>query len=490
MDVTESDTAIFHDEVLAKGTSVGRYRVLERLGAGAMGVVYAAYDPELDRKIAIKLLRPDDAKGDQARRQERLIREAKAIAKLSHPNVVGVFDVGVHDGQVFLAMEYLGGGTLRDWASAKKRSWREIVKMFIDVGRGLAAAHAEGLIHRDFKPDNALLDKQGKPKVVDFGLVRLTGTALDAPAAGSGDDAVAAAAALASISGAATSPMALTRTGAMTGTPAYMAPEQFLGQPIDARTDQFAFGVALYEALYGERPFEGETVMVLAGSVTKGRMRPMPKSADVPAWVRACVVRALHVDPADRYPGFDELLAVLASDPVPRRPRLLTAAAALPGWTTTVGTWGVVTDGSTKVYRQSNDVGDARAWSASGPWTDQVITARVKPTAWNGTDRLVAVAGRLQNAANYYFATLRSSNQIEIKKLVDGSSTVLASKTFTVSLNAWRTVRFEIIGTNLRLYIDGVLQLSAADSTYASGRAGLATYYATANFDDFVVRPQ
>jgi serine/threonine protein kinase len=482
--------ASVQDEALAKGTSIGRYRVLERLGAGAMGVVYAAYDPQLDRKIAIKLLRPEDAKGDQARRQERLVREAKAIARLSHPNVVGVFDVGVHDGQVFLAMEYLGGGTLRDWAGAQKRSWREIVRMFIDVGRGLAAAHAEGLIHRDFKPDNALLDKHGKPKVVDFGLVRLTGTALDGPAAGSGDDAAAAAEALASIPGVATSPVALTRTDAITGTPAYMAPEQFLGRPIDARSDQFAFGVALYEALYGERPFEGDTVMELARSVTKGRMRPMPKSAEVPAWLRACVVRALHFDPTDRYPGFDELLAVLASDPSARSRRLVTAAAALPGWTTSVGTWGVVIDGSTKVYRQSNDVGDGRAWSASGPWTDKVITARVKPTAWNGTDRLVAVAGRLQNATNYYFATMRSSNQIEIKKLVDGRSTVLASKPFTVSLNAWRTVRFEIIGTNLRLYIDGVLQLSATDSTYASGSAGLATFYATANFDDFVVRPQ
>jgi pectate lyase len=119
-----------------------------------------------------------------------------------------------------------------------------------------------------------------------------------------------------------------------------------------------------------------------------------------------------------------------------------------------------------------------------------VITARVKPTAWNGTDRLVAVVGRLQNATNYYFATMRSSNRIEIKKLVDGHSTLLASTPFKVSLDAWRTVRFEIIGANLRLYVDGVLQLSATDSTYASGRAGLATFYATANFDDFVVRPQ
>jgi serine/threonine protein kinase len=169
------------EDVLAKGSSVGRYTVLERLGAGGMGVVYAAYDPELDRKIALKFLRVQEgSEAEKAHRQERLVREAKAIAKLSHPNVVGIFEIGVHEGRVFLAMEFLGGGTLRDWMNAKKRPWREIVKMFIEVGQGLAAAHAEGLIHRDFKPDNVLIDKAGKPKVADFGLVRLRSTEDDA----------------------------------------------------------------------------------------------------------------------------------------------------------------------------------------------------------------------------------------------------------------------------------------------------------------------
>ena len=159
------------------------------------------------------------------------MREAKAIAKLSHPNVVGIFDVGVHDGQVFLAMEFLGGGTLRDWVAAKKRPWREIVKMFIEVGQGLAAAHAEGLIHRDFKPDNVLLDKEGKPKVVDFGLVRLTGAALDGPTTGSDDDdADDGRGARCDLRSRRPRSTALTRTGALAGTPAYMAPEQFLGK--------------------------------------------------------------------------------------------------------------------------------------------------------------------------------------------------------------------------------------------------------------------
>src|SRR5262249_25079782 len=132
------------------------------------------YDPELDRKVAIKLLRPTDGDGDPSRRQARLVREAKAMAKLSHANVGAIYDVGVHQGQVFMALEHLSGGTLRDWLATEKRVWSDIVRIYIEVGHGLAAAHAEGLIHRDFKPDNVLLDKAGKPKVVDFGLVRLS----------------------------------------------------------------------------------------------------------------------------------------------------------------------------------------------------------------------------------------------------------------------------------------------------------------------------
>lgn len=308
-------------DVLAVGAKVGRYIVIERLGAGAMGVVYAAYDPKLDRKIALKLLRPQQGGGDQARRNARLEREAQAIAKLSHPNVVGIFDVGVNDDRVVLAMEYLGGGTLRDWIAAKKPPWREILKMFIEVGNGLSAAHTEGLIHRDFKPDNVLLDRNGVPKVVDFGLVRLTSltdaatySSEDMTADADAGKAVDLAAAVSGTSG----PAALTRTGALAGTPAYMAPEQFLGKPIDARTDQFAFCVALYEALYGERPFAGETVIALADSVTSGRVRDATKDSQVPGWVRRALLRGLNADPDRRFGCFDELNAVLANDPAKR----------------------------------------------------------------------------------------------------------------------------------------------------------------------------
>jgi eukaryotic-like serine/threonine-protein kinase len=315
-------------DILARGTTVGRYLVLERLGAGAMGVAYAAYDPKLDRKIALKLLRPQEGRGDQARRTARLEREAQAIAKLSHPNVVGIFDVGVHQGQVFLAMEHLGGGTLRDWLAAEKRPWREIVKMFIEVGHGLAAAHAEGLIHRDFKPDNVLLDKAGTPKVVDFGLVRLK-SGIDLSMSGSIDRSVTEEDEAPSLPLAATVAAALTKTGVLAGTPAYMAPEQFLGKPVDARTDQFAFCVALYEALYGERPFAGDTLFALADSVTGERIKTPPKSTDVPNWVRMCIVRGLRSDSSQRYSDIDDLLTALASDPAKRTRKWVLAGTTL-----------------------------------------------------------------------------------------------------------------------------------------------------------------
>jgi formylglycine-generating enzyme required for sulfatase activity len=315
-------------DVLKRGATVGRYLVLERLGAGGMGVVYAAYDPELDRKVAIKLLRPSEGRGDPAKRQARLVREAKAMAKLSHANVGAIFDVGVHEGQVFLAIEYLPGGTLKSWLEAEKRPWREIVRMFIEVGNGLAAAHAEGLIHRDFKPDNVLLDKAGKPKVVDFGLVRLT-AALDVTSTGSLDDADLPVAETAVPASSAIGAAVLTRTGALAGTPAYMAAEQFLGKAIDERTDQFAFCVALYEGLYGERPFDGDTMIALADAVTDGRVREAPRESSVPAWLRKTLLKGLAVEPATRFSSMSVLIPALTSDPVARRMRRLGLGAAL-----------------------------------------------------------------------------------------------------------------------------------------------------------------
>jgi serine/threonine protein kinase/formylglycine-generating enzyme required for sulfatase activity len=313
---------------LGIGSVLGRYVVLERLGAGAMGVVYAAFDPDLDRKIALKLLPPYHRDSNRVRREERLVREAKAIAKLSHPNIVGIFDVGVHKEQVFLAMEFLGGGTLKRWMTVEKRQWRDTLKIFIEAGRGLAAAHTEGLIHRDFKPENVLLDRNGVAKVVDFGLVSLSETS-KTPAmarADEGGDAELEASDVASLD---LSPATLTRTGALMGTPAYMAPEQFLGRPVDARTDQFAFCASLYEALYGERPFAGDTVPDLAKAVTNGELRAAPAGSPVPGWVRKVLVRGLATESDQRYASLPDLLQTLSRDPIARRKRRIGVAVAL-----------------------------------------------------------------------------------------------------------------------------------------------------------------
>jgi formylglycine-generating enzyme required for sulfatase activity len=303
---------------LARGEALGRYIVIERLGAGAMGVVYAAYDPELDRKVAIKILRSQEGGGEtrEIRRRARLEREAKAIAKLAHPHVVSIFDVGVDKGRVFLAMEYLGGGTLRAWLGEKKRPWREVVKMFVAVGRGLAAAHAEGLVHRDFKPDNVLVDRACTPKVVDFGLAR--------PSSGSsGGDGESTDGLLASSESA---PASLTQTGTLAGTPAYMAPEQFMSREADSRSDQFAFCVALYEALYGQRPFAGDTVFDLAESILHERVDATPKSANVPGWIRRSLLRGLRADREQRWKKLEDLLAALEADPVARARRVVAAS--------------------------------------------------------------------------------------------------------------------------------------------------------------------
>jgi formylglycine-generating enzyme required for sulfatase activity len=325
-----------HEPDLAIGARVGRYVILERVGNGAMGVVYGAYDPELDRKIALKLLLRVGA-GAAPLARARMMREAKAMARLSHPNVAAVHDVGMSDDdRVFLATEFLAGGTVRAWLEGAPRGWREIVTVFIAAGRGLAAAHAEGLVHRDFKPDNVLLDKDGRARVVDFGLARNIEVAeAESKSGGAGGLIGTANERLPPrydpnlTTGVDMSPSdkldKLTRTGALMGTPAYMAPEQFLGEPTDERTDQFSFCVALFEALYGQRPFEGDTLLAMSVSVTGGLLRPIPRDRDVPAWIRRVVLRGLRVQRDERYPTMATLIAALEDDPAVRgRRRIIT----------------------------------------------------------------------------------------------------------------------------------------------------------------------
>ena len=320
-----SDDAPVDERVLPPGTQIGRYLVLERVGAGGMGIVHAAYDPDLDRKVAIKILH-EEAAGTSGRTDGRamLLREAQAMARLSHPNVVAVHDVGVHDGAVFLAMEFVQGRTVGEWITERTRSWKEVLDIYVAAGRGLAAAHDAGLIHRDFKPANVLVSGDGKVKVADFGLARTHGD--PTPERGPTSRSAAVEAIIAS-SGA--HPASPTQTGAVMGTPAYMAPEQHLGLPIDARCDQFSFCVALYEGVYGKRPFTASQPSALAVEVVGGAVEAAPAGSNVPAWLREIMLRGLEPDPDLRFPSMSALLAALSRDPNAARRRVLAIAGAV-----------------------------------------------------------------------------------------------------------------------------------------------------------------
>ncbi|MEZ4450222.1 MAG: protein kinase [Nannocystaceae bacterium] len=291
--------AMVHERLFgspAPPTIIGRYRVIRRLGVGAMGVVYAARDQALGRLVAVKVLHGHlDREGGEPR--ARLLREARALARLSHPNVVAVHEVGTHEGQVFLAMEYVAGPTLGAWIREARPPWRAIVQVFVQAGRGLQAAHAAGLVHRDFKPDNVLVDRTGRARVLDFGLVRPEeGRA--APITADGDE---------------LGP--LTRSGAIVGTPAYMSPEQLRGEALDPRSDLFSFCVALHEALVGARPFdlyhEAGLREVAVGTTQEGAAPRLPRR------LRRALDRGLARDRERRPPTMEPLLRELEGAATP-----------------------------------------------------------------------------------------------------------------------------------------------------------------------------
>lgn len=327
-----SDQEVRPEAPLVRGDQVGRYVVLDRRGAGGMGIVYRAYDPELDRQVALKLLRPRRGLGGAATDQmrARLLREGRAMARVSHPNVVSVFDVGTIGGQVFIAVELVEGGTVAEWLREQPRSWREVLQVFVQAGRGLAAAHAAGIIHRDFKPENVLLGKDGRVRVTDFGLARAAGRS-----DGTADDGALSSAAL---PGTESEPVSLTRTGTLLGTPSYMAPEQIAGGEVDDKADQFGFCVALYQALYGEHPFSAESQAELARATLAGAVRDPPRGSPVPAWVRAALRRGIRASADERHPSMDHLLAALSRDPRRKMRRALAAAASLLALI--LGLWG------------------------------------------------------------------------------------------------------------------------------------------------------
>jgi tetratricopeptide (TPR) repeat protein len=357
---------------LDRGTLVGRYVVLDRLGEGGMGVVYRAFDPELDRKVAIKLLQAGDGSESSAGGQAWLLREAQALARLSHPNVVAVHDVGTLAGdQVFVAMELVDGVTLRAWMRQKQRTWREVRDVALAAGAGLAAAHKAGLVHRDVKPENVLVGADGRVRVMDFGLARLH--AADGGAPRDSDREISARSPLSD---------ALTMAGSVVGTPAYMAPEIYQGEAADARGDQFGFGVTLFEALYGARPYDKSELANPTGAKPR-----LTAGAKVPARLERLVLRAIEIDPALRFASMDDLLAELAIDPMARRRRLAIGAAG-------IAAIAVIVAGATVLARGDSQVCKGADKKLAGVWDD----------ATKQKVRAAYVASKLPYAATAYAA--------------------------------------------------------------------------------------
>ncbi len=339
----------------------GRFVVLDRLGSGGAGTVHRAYDSQLDRSVAIKVLHSTDA-------TVRLLAEARAMAKLRHPNVVAVHDVGEADGRVWLAMEFVEGGTLSQWLDEAPRSESEILAVFRRAGAGLAAAHQQGLVHRDFKPDNVLMHPSGRPAVTDFGLA-LIDERSTTPIEGS-------------------SMSENTLTSRLAGTPAYMSPEQFTGQVVGPASDQFSFGVALFEALCRTRPFQGKSVPELSQRVVDGAFE-FPADANVRPWLRGVLERMLQRDPADRYPTMDAAVSALDREPVARRRRMLAVG----------GVVGVLAGGAGLMTSDDGPTCDAGAERVAEVWSSQrrdaLQSAIVAADAGTAASSMSAVYGQL-----------------------------------------------------------------------------------------------
>jgi serine/threonine protein kinase len=277
---------------------VGRYEIKKPIGLGGSSVVYEAWDPEIGRGVALKLVHGRPGREDEVRR--RALREARAMARLQHENVLQLYDFGEHQGSVFLAMELVSAQTLREWLDQGPHPWRATLMLFLQAGRGLAAVHEAGLVHRDFKPDNVLVTREGRALIVDFGLVRVIDPASESLRRGvllyEPD-------------------IELTDEDAVLGTPAYMAPEQFRGEKADPRSDQFAFCASLFEGLYGSRPFQGDDFATIEREVLSGRVGEPKTPGEVPTHVHAALLRGLSPDRDARFSAMEEAIAALAIDP-------------------------------------------------------------------------------------------------------------------------------------------------------------------------------
>ncbi|MCB9704206.1 MAG: serine/threonine protein kinase [Myxococcales bacterium] len=293
---------------LKTGVILGRYVILGHLGSGAMGSVLEAFDPELERKVAIKVLHQQ---GDGEEGRLRLLREAQAMARLQHPNVVAIHDVGALGDRVWLAMELVEGQTLKAWLADHPRPWSEILGVMVAAAEGLAAAHAAGLVHRDVKPENVMVSAGERVRVADFGLAR-AGSELreEAPP------------------GELTSQTSslleseLTHAGALIGTPRYMAPEGLLGLPVDARSDQFSWCVSAWEALHGAPPYDADNLVDLTRQICGGKRAAPPPGRRIPGWLKKIIERGLEVMPERRFASLADLVAAIHDHQRRRRLRL------------------------------------------------------------------------------------------------------------------------------------------------------------------------
>ncbi len=364
---------------LRPGDTLGHFVIIDAIGFGGMGEVYAARDVELDRKVAIKVLRHGTFGSEE--RRARLRREAQALAKIVHPNVVTVHEVAEDKGHVYIAMEFVEGETLAAWL-AEARPWRDILSRFVQAGRGLLAAHHQGLIHRDFKPENVFVGSDGRVRVGDFGLVGMEGGSPSNPSISpSGPPA------------ASGTPSQLTDPGRTMGTPRYMAPEQHVGGTIDARTDEFAFAVALYCALYRRPPFGGKTLAEVRQNVLDQRLQPIPRGSGVPRWLERIVLRGLNREPDARFPGMDAFLGALERGSRRRaRWMIVGAAAALAAG---AGAWALL---------RTDPCGGSAAMFA-GAWDDGVKAAVTKAFVASGRTYAADVARRVGGALDGYAAT-------------------------------------------------------------------------------------
>ncbi len=358
---------------------LGRYRIERDLGAGGMGRLVLAFDPDLQRHVALKLVAPPLASSAEARR--RIVAEARAMARLSEPHVAQVYEVGELDGQVFVAMEFVDGHDLRQWLAAAPRRWSQVLALFLQAGAGLAAAHDVGITHRDFKPENVMVDQHGRARVIDFGLAGAAADPRAEPAAGG---------------------VGLTRTGAFVGTPGYMPPEQWDGELVDARADQFAFCVALFEALVGARPFDAATPERLREALRGGPTPAWPRA--VPRWILAPLLRGLHAEPAARW---SDLRALRRARDPGRRRRRTTAVATMGAGA------GLLALAAFAAHDPCRDAGAAisSAWDAQQRASVRAA-ARAADAGW-GDRSGAAVVERLDAATAAWSEVARSVCQAE-----------------------------------------------------------------------------